>query len=316
MKIMVTGGAGFIGSHLCDRLLAQQHSLEVVDDLSLGREDNISHLFSNPAFRFHNCSILDERFDEIMAAGSFDVVFHLAANSDIQEGSRDRRVDLQRTFQTTFAVCEAMARNDVRQLLFASTSAVYGDVSAPAPEDFGPLEPISFYGAAKLASEAYCSAYAHRHDIRSWVFRFPNVVGARATHGVILDFIRKLKNNSSELQVLGDGNQQKPYLHVHELIDAKLLAWQRVQPRPLEVFNIGPESATTVRCIAETVVEEMGLAGKTRISYQNQPFGWPGDVPRFAYDLRKIHALGWRARGSSDNAMRRAVRDLLAESEV
>jgi UDP-glucose 4-epimerase len=199
----------------------------------------------------------------------------------------------------------------VEQLVFASSSAIYGEVSIPTSEDFGPLIPISFYGAAKLASEAYCSAYAHRHDIKTWVFRFPNVVGSRATHGVVLDFILKLKNNPDELQVLGDGSQTKPYLYVHDLIDAMTLAWRSVNPEPFEVFNIAPETATRVSDIAEMVVKKMQPGA--RIVYGTEPIGWPGDVPTFAYDMSKIRSLGWKPSGSSDAAVAQAVMDVIAE---
>ncbi len=313
MRIIVTGGAGFIGSHLCDRLVEEGHSVVAVDDLSLGRTENLAHLAGRADFRFEEVSILDPAFDTLVGEVDFDAVFHMAANSDIQAGSRDRRVDLDRTFLTTWHVCESMARHGVRQLVFASTSAIYGDVPEATHENHGPLIPISFYGAAKLAGEAYCSAYAHRHDIRTWVYRFPNVVGSRATHGVILDFVEKLEKDGSVLDVLGDGTQEKPYLYVHDLLDAMLLGWDRVVPAPLEVFNIGPESATRVRSIAEAVVAAMGLRGEVEIRYGDEPRGWPGDVPRFAYDLGKIHALGWKAANTSDEAMRRAVKDVLAE---
>jgi len=313
MKILVTGGAGFIGSHLCDHLIRDGHSLAVVDDLSLGLRGNIAHLLDRPDFAFHELSVLEPEFDSLVAAENFDCVFHMAANSDIQAGSRDRRVDLEKTFMTTWTVLESMARHGVSRFVFASTSAIYGDVAEPTSENFGPLIPVSFYGAAKLAGEAYASTYAHRHDIASWVFRFPNVVGARSTHGVILDFVRRLIADPSVLRVLGDGTQEKPYLYVHDLIEAMLLAWKSAKPAPYEVFNIGPDSATLVKTIAEYVVDEMGLAGRTRIEYGSEPVGWPGDVPRFAYDVRKISALGWSPSGTSDDAVRRAVHDIVAE---
>ena len=313
MRILVTGGAGFIGSHLCDHLLKDGHSVVAVDDLSLGLKANVEHLLSRDDFELHELSILEPAFGKVVAEGKFDCVFHLAANSDIQAGSKDRKVDLDKTFLTTWHTLEHMARNKVPQLLFASTSAIYGEVEEPTGEDYGPLIPVSFYGAAKLASEAYCSAYAHRHDIRTWAFRFPNVVGSRATHGVILDFVRRLIDEPSVLRVLGDGTQEKPYLYVHDLIGAILHAWKNATPEPYEVFNVGPETATRVRSIAEIVVDKMGLSETARIEYGKEPFGWPGDVPKFAYDLRKIHGLGWKPSGSSDEAVIRAAVDIIAE---
>ena len=313
MRVLITGGAGFIGSHLCDRLVSAGHRTVAVDDLSLGRAANLAHLAARENFAFQEMSVLDEAFESLMQAERFDVVFHLAANSDIQAGSVSRRVDLERTFLTTWSVCENMARCGVGQLILASTSAVYGETDRPAAEDHGPLTPISFYGAAKLASEAYASAYAHRHAIRTWVFRFPNVVGPRATHGVIFDFVRKLRSNGNRLDVLGDGTQEKPYLYVDDLLEAILLAWERRTPEPYEVFNVGPGSATRVRTIAEGVVAAMGLEGSAAIRYGTEARGWPGDVPKFAYNLDKIHSLGWKERRSSDDAVRQAIRDVVSE---
>jgi len=311
MRILVTGGAGFIGSHLCDRLLKAGHRVAIVDDLSLGRRENLAQLLERDDVSFCEMSVLAPEFEEFFRAGDFECVFHLAANSDIQAGSRDRRVDLDKTFLTTWTVLEMMARHGVGQFVLASTSAIYGEVEEATSEDYGPLIPVSFYGAAKLASEAFCSSYAHRHDIQSWVYRFPNVVGSRATHGVILDFVRRLKQQPEVLEVLGNGTQEKPYLYVHDLLDAMLLAWTRVQPDPYEVFNVGPTTFTRVSRIAEIVVAKMG--GRARIVYGEEPIGWPGDVPRFAYDLRKISALGWNSSDTSDAAVERAVDDIIAE---
>jgi UDP-glucose 4-epimerase len=313
MRVLVTGGAGFIGSHLCDGLLERGHSVVAVDDLSLGREENVAHLAGRSDFDFVELSIFAPEFDGLVAGSCFDAVFHMAANSDIQAGSRDRRVDLERTFLTTWNVCESMARHGIHRLVFASTSAIYGEVHEATSEDHGPLIPVSFYGAAKLASEAFCSAYSARHGIQTWVYRFPNVVGSRATHGVILDFVRKLQATPDVLEVLGDGTQCKPYLHVQDLIEAMLLGFEKAKPDPYEVFNIGPESKTTVREIAEAVVKSMGLEGRAAIRYGSDPIGWPGDVPTFAYELKKIHGLGWRARFDSGGAMRQGVLDVVAE---
>lgn len=316
MHILVTGGAGFIGSHLCDHLLRDGHSLVVVDDLSLGVRSNIEHLLDREDFTFHELSMLEPAYESIVADGKFDCVFHLAANSDIQAGSRDRTVDYDKTFLTTWRTLEFMTRAKVPRLVFASTSAIYGEVEEPTSEDYGPLIPVSFYGAAKLAGEAYASAYSHRSDIQTWVYRFPNVVGSRATHGVILDFVRRLIDEPSVLRVLGDGSQEKPYLYVHDLIEAMLFAWNNAEPKPYEVFNIGPQTATRVRSIAEIVVDKMGLSGSARIEYGKEPRGWPGDVPKFAYDLSKIIALGWSPKATSDDAVVRAAVDIIAEQRA
>ena len=309
---MVTGGAGFIGSHLCDALLELGHQLVIIDDLSLGRRSNIGHLLERNDVQFLEMSILDEEFAARFKESRVDAVFHLAANSDIAAGSSDRSVDLDRTFMTTWQVLENMAREGVQELVFASTSAIYGDTEVPTNEDFGPLQPVSFYGAAKLASEAYATAYAARHDIRTWTVRFPNVIGSRATHGVIFDFVSRLLADNSVLQVLGDGTQTKPYLHVSDLVAAILKVWHTVDPQPYDAFNIAPTTATSVKRIAESVVETMGLC-KTPIEYGSEPIGWPGDVPRFSYDTSKIQALGWHCELTSDEAVARAAAEIHAE---
>jgi UDP-glucose 4-epimerase len=212
MRILVTGGAGFIGSHLCDRLLALGAQVWCVDNLRLGRRRNIAHLTGSPAFRFVELDVLDRAaLEALFREGSFDEVFHLAANSDIAAGTADIRLDLDLNQLTTVAIIEAMRANGVKRLFFASTSAIFGETDAVLHEDFAPLEPISFYGASKLAAEAYVSVFAHTFGGRAVVLRFPNVVGERATHGVIYDFLRKLEADRSRLEVLGDGNQSKPY---------------------------------------------------------------------------------------------------------
>lgn len=312
MRSLITGGAGFIGSHLADALLERGHEVFVVDNFILGREENIAHLSHHPRFRFQRLELLNEtELDAVFAAGRFEVVFHLAANSDIARSHRDPNVDRDNTFATTYAVLQAMKKHGVRQVVFSSTSAIYGELSGALREESGPLLPVSHYGAGKLASEAFISSFAANYDIRAWIVRFPNVVGGRATHGAIHDFIGKLRRRSDVLEVLGDGRQIKPYLHVRDLVAAILLIWERADRR-VNVFNVGVESRTSVRRIAELVIEEMGVSAT--IHYTGGERGWVGDVPEFQYQLERIHALGWHARLSSDEAVRSAIREIL-ESE-
>lgn len=306
--VLVTGGAGFIGSHLCDALHAAGHAVVCVDDLSQGRLDFIEQLRDKPGFAFHQCDLLDAgAFTAVLdEAGPIDAVFHLAANSDIRLGIEDHRVDLEKTFMTTFAVLSEMRARDIPQLVFASTSAVYGERETALDEDSGPLLPISPYGAAKLSAEAFISAFSACYGIQSWIVRFPNVVGPRSTHGVVHDFVNKLTATPHELQVLGDGRQAKPYLYVADLVAGICFVWSSARER-LNVYNVGVDSTTTVARIAEMVRQEMGLAG-AEIVYTGGDRGWVGDVPRFRYDLSRIHALGWRAGRSSDEAVHLAVR--------
>lgn len=313
MRILVTGGAGFIGSHLIDYLLAEKHRVVCVDDLSLGSMDNIAHHVGCGQFTFVKLNLLEEQaLDRLFAEHGFEHVFHMAANSDIQEGAANLRVDLEKTFFTTFSTLSCMRRHGVKNILFASSSAVYGERDTPLREDSGPLFPISFYGAAKLAAEGYITACCENFGMRAWIFRFPNVVGERATHGVIYDFIRRLRDNPQELHILGDGTQKKPYLYVKDLVEAMLFVWRRAGEK-INCFNIGTDSETTVSTIADIVVEEMGLAN-VRYRYTGGCRGWIGDVPRFTYDLRKINALGWKAGRTSDEAVRHAVRAFLGKA--
>jgi len=311
MRILVTGGAGFIGSHLCDRLLARGAEVWCVDNLRLGRRRNIAHLETSPHFCFTKLDVLDEpALTTLFADGRFDAVFHMAANSDIAAGTANVQLDLELNQLTTIAVLKAMKAHNVSRLFFASTSAIFGETDAVLHEDFAPLKPISFYGASKLAAEAYISVFAHTFGIRAVVLRFPNVVGERATHGVIYDLLRKLETDSGRLEVLGDGKQSKPYLYVGDLIDAMMTAWDKADA-PFVVYHAAGIENTSVREIAEIVVGAAGRAD-TRVVFTGGDRGWPGDVPRFRYDISRLQALGWEPQRHSTDAVRHAVARILA----
>jgi UDP-glucose 4-epimerase len=301
MNILVTGGAGFIGSHLCDALIDEKHSITVVDNLVLGREENVVHLRNHPNFRFVKEDLLNTTFlDKLFAESAFDAVFHMAANSDIQKGGNDPTVDYELTFMTTFNVLQSMRKHNVKQLVFASTSAIYGETSDLLTENYGPLLPVSNYGASKLACEAFISAFCANYDIRAWITRFPNVVGERFTHGVIFDFIHKLKKNPNQLEVLGNGEQNKPYVYVKDLVNGMIFVWKRTSEK-INVYNLGVDSRTKVKEIARMVIDAMGL--NACITYTGGDRGWVGDVPEFRYDLAKIHQLGWKAEQTSNEAV-------------
>jgi UDP-glucose 4-epimerase len=311
MRALVTGGAGFIGSHLCDRLLAQGAEVWCIDNFHLGRRRNIAHLEKSDAFHFAEMDVLDGvRLDALFADAKFDAVFHMAANSDIAAGTADPDLDFRLNEVTTRGVLDAMRRHGVERLFFASTSAVFGEAQAVLHEDFGPLQPISLYGASKLAAEAYISTYAHLYGLRAVMLRFPNVVGERATHGVIYDFLRKLAKNPRELEVLGDGRQTKPYLYVGDLIDAILTAWER-SSGVLGIYHASGIGETSVREIAEIVLAATGHADTT-IRYTGGDRGWPGDVPKFRYDISRLQTLGWSPQRHSTDAVRHAVERIKA----
>jgi UDP-glucose 4-epimerase len=317
VKCLITGAAGFIGSHLVDALLARGATIVGIDPLKLGTRRNLELALQNSRFRFHEADINDlARCGQIIAAETeanpFDMVWHMAANSDIRAGVADPEIDFRYTFLTTHSVLKLMREHKISNLAFASSSAIYGVHAGLLHEDLGPLFPISNYGAMKLASEAAISAAVEAFLGRAWIFRFPNVVGGRATHGAIYDFVRKLKNNPSELEVLGDGFQEKPYLHVSELVDAMLFIVDRARDR-LNYFNIGTAgSATTVRYLAEAVVKRM--SPRARIRFTGGHKGWVGDVPKFNYSIEKLKKLGWEPRLTSNVAVDRAAEEIVREA--
>ena len=285
-----------------------------VDDLSLGRLEHLSQARQSAKFRFYENDISHpaNASESLQAAadwaGTPDLVWHLAANSNIPAGTADAAVDFKRTLQTTFAILEAAKSTAVKKVAFASTSAVYGERGDVLTEDSGPLLPISNYGATKLASEALLSAAAESFLERIWIFRFPNVVGLRPTHGAILDFVRRLADRPASLRVLGDGSQTKPYLHLSDLIGALRFIVAHANERR-NVYNIGPEGeGTTVAFIAEQTVGR-ALPG-TPLAFSGGDRGWIGDVPRFRYSTARLAQLGWRPSLTSDEAVLRAIDEI------
>lgn len=311
MNILVAGGAGFIGSHLIDSLIKEGHSIVCADKLVMG-DANIEHLKSNPVFRFYETDLaVTENADRIFAENKIDAVFHLAANSDIQKGGKEPGIDFNDTFLTTRTLLESMRKANVKKMFFASTSAVYGEMpDVLLSETTGGLMPVSYYGGAKFASEALISSYVSMCDMAAVIFRFPNVIGPRLTHGVIFDFIKKLEADPHELLILGDGTQCKPYIYVLDLVDA-IVRLTREFNAGEQVYNLSVKSeGTTVTKIAETVVEELGLKDVV-FKYTGGDRGWKGDVPRFSYDISKILATGWEPKFTSDEAVRQTVRDVI-----
>ena len=308
---MVAGGAGFIGSHLTDSLLGMGHRVICVDNFLLGTRDNVAHLRGAENYVLHEqdvCDIYGMR--RIFRKESVDYVFHLAANSDIRSGGRDPRIDLDNTYMTTFNLLECMREFNVKRLFFSSTSAVYGErQGAATAEDAGSLRPVSYYGAAKLGGEALISAYGELCGIKSLVFRFPNVIGSRLTHGVIYDFIGKLKSDPTRLRILGDGRQTKPYMHVSDLING--ITKFMDNDAGMDVYNIGVETRTDVTRIADIICAAMGLVG-VAYEYSGGRGGWPGDVPEFSFDLSRIKAKGFKALYTSDEAVRKTAEELCA----
>ncbi|MBN1916908.1 MAG: NAD-dependent epimerase/dehydratase family protein [Verrucomicrobia bacterium] len=310
---LVTGGAGFVGSNLVERLMKRGGRVTVYDNLSLGRREHLAPFLGHPKFRFIQADLLDFTRVKRSMAG-VDCVWHLAANSDIGYGERYTDWDLKQGTLVTYNVLEAMRVRGVRELVFASSSAIFGDTGTTRiREDHGPLAPISFYGASKLACEGLITAFCHNYDMQAWIYRFANIVGDNATHGVIHDFITRLKKDPAELRILGDGKQRKPYLYVKECVDGMLYGFDHADER-VNVFNLGCPGATSVDRIAAIVTSEMGLRHVKRC-YTGGARGWKSDVPQVRFDVSKLTRLGWKASYSSDQACRVAARAIIASLE-
>lgn len=306
---VVTGGAGFIGSHLVDTLVAQGNEVLVIDSLIAGRKETIARHIDACGIRFIQKDLLSEGWQDAIAGA--DRLFHLAADPDVRQSAANPDPAIQNNVIATYRVLEAMRLHEVPELVFTSTSTVYGEARViPTPEEYTPLEPISVYGASKLACEALISAYCHSFGMKAWNFRFANIIGERSGHGVIPDFIRKLRMNPDELEILGDGKQAKSYLEVHECIAAMLYATGKARGT-VNTFNIGSEDWIDVKTIAEIVIEEMHLSG-TELRFTGGERGWIGDVPRMQLSLERIKAIRWKPQRGSRDSVRLAVRDLLA----
>lgn len=309
MKALIAGGAGFIGSHLADYLLDEGNEVVCIDNFFIGTRQNILHLLTNPRYVFYQYDLNNMEFlNQVFDKEKPDYVFHLAANSDIQASAQNPIIEYQNTYSTTFNLLEAMRLHNVKKMFFASTSAVYGNKDALLNENTASLAPISYYGGAKLGSEGLISAYAYMNDMDILIFRFPNVIGPRLTHGVIFDFIKRLKKDSSKLLILGDGTQTKPYLYVFDLIEA-IMKFKNIG-KGVTLYNVGVDTATSVTRIAEIVCQKMGVSNVS-FEYTGGKGGWKGDVPKFQYDLSKIHTAGWTAKHTSDEAVALTVENNL-----
>jgi len=305
MRAIVTGGAGFIGSHLVDRLLDDGSSVTVVDNMSCGYIENLKQHSGNPHLVIHNVDIRDAVQLEKLFAGH-DVVFHMAAHANIRESLADHMSDLENNLIGTLNILEAMTKNSIQDLVFASTSALYGEATIrPTPEDYFPVQ-TSLYGASKLACEAYAQAYTEFAPINLWSFRFANVVGERCRRGVIWDFVHKLLKNPDELEILGDGKQSKEYLYVKDCVDGMMTGYQESSGK-VNTFNLGMEEQTLVDRVADLVIEEMRLRN-VRKRYTGGPRGWIGDNPIIELALDRIKKLGWKPQLTSEEAIRRTIR--------
>ena len=313
MTVLVTGGAGFIGSHLVDFLIQRGDEVRAFDNLSAGTLSNIDMRIKDPSFNFSKGDLL--RPQEVNAAiKGCDVIFHLAANPEVRSWKASPEDHFRQNIEGTYNLLEAVRiQGEVENLVFTSTSTVYGEAEEiPTPETYAPLKPISNYGASKLAAEALICSYASMYGFRCIIYRMANVVGPRSNHGVVYDFVGKLRRNPKELEVLGDGSQSKSYLYVDDCVEGMAIGTENATER-VEILNIGSEDRVNVTRIAEIIVEEMGLED-VEIELTggiDGGRGWKGDVKLMQLDMSRLKSLGWRPRMGSEDAVRLTARSIV-----
>lgn len=305
----IVGGAGFIGSHFVEELLKNGHSVLVIDNFTSGTDDHIEKYLQHPKFTLHN---LDARETDKVAQLFHDVhtVIHLASNPDIAAAALEPRIDFLNGTVITESIVEASRKANVRSILYASGSGVYGDAGNNLLIETSEINPISTYGASKLAGESLLSSYSFMFGIRAIIFRFANVVGSMQTHGVGYDFLRKLETNKNQLEILGDGSQSKSYVHVSDIVSGVLTAHEKCEEK-FEIFNISTDSYLSVTEIANMAVEISGLDVElVNYSYSGGDRGWKADIPVVRLSASKLLDLGWEPKFSSRDAMNEALNEM------
>lgn len=304
-NILVTGGAGFIGSHLCRRLVAEGNSVVAIDNLSQGTIELIKDLQTADGFTFIEADIFDAvKMQSLFKHNQFDMVYQLVANTSVQRGGYSPILDIRETLSSTIEILNYVAEFGVKKFAYMSSSTVYGTMNEVMRESTAHLQPISFYGAAKLAGEAFASAFSSMYGIQMWVLRLSNVVGADATHGIVHDIKEKLQADTKELHLLGDGTQAKPFIHVDDVVDGILHAINRLNDQ-YNVIQVGNEQQITMREVAEIILKELNLGAK--ILFSDTATTWAGDVERYRYDVTKLRSLGWAPKWNTREAIRHSI---------
>lgn len=303
MAVLVTGGAGFIGSHLVDKLVSEGKEILVLDNLSKGKREFVNK--KAEFIKFDLCSD-PKHLEEILE--DVDRVWHLAADPDVKESGILPEKVYANNVLATFNLLEAMRKSSCKEIIFTSTSAVYGQAKIlPTPEDyFG--QPTSVYGATKLACESLISSYCHSFEMKAWIYRLANIIGPRSNHGIIPDFIAKLNKDSSELEIFGDGKQNKSYLYIEDCLEG-MIAGLKAKEK-VNISNIGNTDSIFVSEIAKIVCEERGI--KPKLKYTGGKTGWIGDVPVMLLSIDRINKLGWSPKYSSREAVVKTIRDILS----
>lgn len=309
MRVLVTGGAGFIGSHICKRLVKEEHQVVAVDNLSNGSLDYLKELDNNPQFAFYEFDV-NNTFElrGIFDKYHFDMVFHLAANADVTKGEESPHADYENTLQTTLSVLEMMRVYEIKKFFFASSSTVYGNAEERLQDFRSTMRPISHYGAAKMASEAFISSFSHLHNFQVWIARFSNAVGPNMKHGVIHDLVKKLQVHPDVLEVYGDGSQLKPYIYINDLVDAVMTLLEKTND-DYNAYLVGVDSSLTVDQIVKIAMDETGV--HVPVHYGGIYKGCKGDVRKYQYDVTALRLLGWVPKYSAEEAVRKAVRENL-----
>ncbi len=297
MKVLVTGGAGFIGSHLAEKLSAENEVI-VFDNFSSGKKEFLEGI---------KCGVVEgdilnpEEIENAMEG--VDICYHIAADPDVK-GSYEKPVEnFKQDFKGTLNVLEACRKNNVKKFIFASSSVVYGNAEMPTPET-APIKPISNYGAAKASIENYLMSYSHLYGIKCLSLRYANIIGPKLTHGIIYDFYNKLKNSAEKLEILGDGTQKKSYLHVKDCVDTTIFLAERMKDG-FEAYNIGSEEQISVKEIADLIVNEMGL--EVEYNFTGGKIGWKGDIPKMLLSIKKLKNLGWKPK----HTIKESIKDTL-----
>ena len=301
-RVVVTGAAGLVGSHLAAELAADNDVL-AVDDLSKGDRERVPN-----AVEFRKRDMTDEGDVADVVTSDVDVVFHFAAYTDTNYD--DDRQLFEENGAMTYNVLERMHDVGVDNLAFTSSSTVYGEAPMPTPEDYAPLEPISIYGSSKMADEAIISTFAHSYGIQAWVYRFANIVGPNQRGNVVPDFIEKLLDDPETLTILGNGRQEKSYMHVEDCVDAMMHVVENTD-QDLNTYNLGTRTTTSVNAIADIVADELDC--DPEYEYTGGDRGWTGDVPKMRLSIEKLSAIGWEPPRSSDEAVEKATRELASE---
>lgn len=305
MNILITGGAGFIGSHLCRRLVSEGNSVVAVDNLSTGDIELVRDLLATDNFTFIEADVFDAvKMQSVFKHNHFDMVYQLVANTSVQRGGYSPMLDIRETLTSTIEVLSYVAQYGVKKFAYMSSSTVYGTMNEVMRESTAHLQPISFYGAAKLAGEAFASAFSSMYGIQMWVLRLSNVVGSDATHGIVHDIKEKLQQDTKELHLLGDGTQAKPFIHVDDVVDGILHAINRLNDQ-YNVIQVGNEQQISMREVAEIILNEMNL--ETKIVFNDEATTWAGDVERYRYDVTKLRSLGWAPKWNTREAIRHSI---------